>query len=115
VEITPQDLTLDMQRSTAVFRVLQESLTNVERHAAATHVHVRLQRETTELILTVQDDGCGLRADQLDAPRSLGLLGMRERALSIGGQFAVNGLPGKGTTVQMRIPLPQNARAEENV
>jgi PAS domain S-box-containing protein len=103
----PRDpLNLDADRSTAIFRIFQESLTNVARHAQATQVTARLQREEDQLLLEVQDNGRGFDPEDVKARRSLGLLGMQERALLLNGELKVKGVPGSGTTVTLRIPLP---------
>ena len=95
---------MDQERATALFRILQETLTNVARHANATHVSVRLAEEDGILTLEVHDNGQGIAAEQLSASTSLGILGMRERALLLGGEFIISGAPGFGTTVKVRIP-----------
>jgi len=111
--VPAEDLSLDRERSTAVFRILQESLTNVARHAQATEVQVRLFQEAGELILTVQDNGRGIRASELNNPHSLGLVGLRERAWFLDGQCQINGQTGEGTTVELRIPLSAAGKPEE--
>jgi signal transduction histidine kinase len=100
-----EEITLDPERSTAVFRILQEALTNVARHANATKVVVDLRSEAGILILTVRDNGKGIDEKMIFAHHSMGLLGMRERALSFGGKTEVGRLPGRGTLVSMRIPI----------
>jgi signal transduction histidine kinase len=99
------DLSLDDARSTAVFRILQEILTNVARHAAATEVAVTVRIDAGQLTLEVRDNGKGISGGDMDARGSLGLLGMRERAHACNGTIAFTGTPGKGTTVVLRIPL----------
>jgi signal transduction histidine kinase len=98
------DLAIDRERATALFRILQEILTNVARHANATQVSVRLVNEEGSLILEVHDNGKGVSKEELSAGRSLGILGMRERALLLGGELAISGAPAFGTTVTVRIP-----------
>jgi signal transduction histidine kinase len=97
--------TLDRQRSTAVFRILQESLTNIARHAQATVVKVSLAEEAGQVVLTVQDNGRGVTAAEIAEPRAIGLLGMRERAEAFGGSLEIRGVAGAGTTVTARLPL----------
>ena len=94
---------LDRDRQTAMFRILQEALTNVARHAAATHVTVALRQDEDGASLFLRDDGRGLPAAELDAPRSFGLIGMQERASEFGGQVDIQSAPGGGTVVQARI------------
>jgi signal transduction histidine kinase len=96
---------LSKDLSTAAFRVLQESLTNVARHADANHVQVLMRTTEDEFLLTVHDNGKGLQPDP--QRRSLGLVGMRERARQLGGSVMVaNDITG-GVLVQMRVPLRQ--------
>ena len=99
------DLVVDRDRSTALFRILQESLTNVVRHAAATRVEVTLQREGEHIVLTVRDNGKGIQTSQAQAPGSVGLIGVRERALLLGGRCEITGRAGEGTTVVARVPV----------
>jgi PAS domain S-box-containing protein len=99
------DLVLAPEVGTAVFRICQETLTNVARHAHATRVELRLEAEAGALHLTVADNGRGITEQELVNQTSLGLLGMRERALLLGGQVTIAGRPGEGTTVTVRVPL----------
>ena len=92
--------------SVALFRILQETLTNVMRHAAATAVTIRLSHEDQSVVLEIMDNGRGFDASVLPSPRqSLGLLGMRERAAAFGGTLTVTSAPGQGTTIHVSIPL----------
>jgi len=95
----------DAERSTALFRILQEALTNVVRHAEATEVDIRLAREGNRVILAVTDNGCGIAEDKIADARSLGLLGMRERARALGGDILIRRAPGQGAIVEARLPL----------
>jgi PAS domain S-box-containing protein len=99
-----EEIALDSERSTGLFRILQEALTNVARHANATKVIVELKSEAGSLILAVRDDGKGIDEKAIFAHTSMGLLGMRERALSFGGATEVSRLPQGGTLVTARIP-----------
>jgi signal transduction histidine kinase len=99
-----EEIPLDPERSTAAFRILQEALTNVARHANATKVVVDLKSDNGSLILAVRDNGKGIDEKAIYAHNSMGLLGMRERALSFGGTAEVTALPGGGTLVSVRIP-----------
>ena len=102
---TAEEIELDREKSTAVFRILQEILTNVLRHAHATNLYVKLSRTRHHLELEVKDDGCGITQSQRINARSLGLLGMKERALLVGGEVDITGEKGQGTTVLVRVPL----------
>lgn len=98
IEVSPDS-------STAVFRILGETLTNVARHAEATRVEVRLAVKGRSVVLRVKDNGRGITTGEASGTKSLGLLGMRERALLVGGTVQVDGVPHKGTTVTVSIPL----------
>ena len=89
----------------SAFRILQESLTNVARHSAATHVSIRLAQSPAMLLLEVIDDGVGIQPARLEGTHSLGLVGMRERALACGGRVDIISNPGHGTMVSLRVPL----------
>lgn len=105
----PSEFELDRERSTAIFRILQEALTNVARHAQATGVHIRLKGDVERLIMEVIDNGKGITPQALGDRRALGLLGMRERALLLGGEVAIVGRPGQGTRVTVVMPLKRPA------
>ncbi|MDP2137205.1 MAG: PAS domain S-box protein, partial [Candidatus Didemnitutus sp.] len=100
----PESLEIGSERATGVFRVLQEILTNVARHAGATRVEIRLSGRDGELVLAVQDDGRGIDSDALESEHSLGLLSMSERARIMGGRVEISGRAGLGTVVTLTIP-----------
>ena len=100
-----EPLSLDAERSTAIFRIFQESLTNVTRHSKATSVEARLEMEGDQLIFRVHDNGKGFDPEEAKAKKSLGLVGMQERALLLQGEVRIEGTPGSGTTMILRIPL----------
>jgi PAS domain S-box-containing protein len=104
VSLPDADIAIDPERATALFRIFQETLTNVARHANATEVDVRLAKNNGDFSLEVRDNGEGIGEKQLSAGGSLGILGMRERALVFGGEVSIRGAPGEGTTVKVRIP-----------
>jgi signal transduction histidine kinase len=105
VEMPPQFADPDQERSTALFRIFQELLTNVARHANATRVDVKVQEVDDQgLSLSVADNGRGVRQAELESPTALGFLGLRERVLAFGGTLDVQGEEGKGTTVSVTIP-----------
>ena len=99
------DIELSRERATAVFRILQEILTNVLRHAGAANLYVKLGRSRNYFEMEVKDDGRGITESQMRNSRSLGLLGMRERALLVGGEVRITGAEGGGTIVLVRVPL----------
>jgi PAS domain S-box-containing protein len=94
-----------------LFRILQEALTNVARHAEAKHVVIELQVGAAETVLTVRDDGKGIAPGARERATSLGLVGMRERALAIEGTIELTGAPGAGTAVTVRVPRGERASA----
>ena len=94
----------DQDLNTAFFRIFQETLTNIIRHANATRVDVRLSETRDEFVLEVRDNGRGISESDIHNTKSIGLLGMRERAALVGGHVHFHGDPGKGTTVTVRIP-----------
>ena len=96
---------LDKAVITNIFRIYQESLTNVSRHAEATEVHSRLMREEDSLALEIKDNGKGFNISSIESKKTLGLLGMNERVLLIGGQYHIYSSPGKGTLIRITIPL----------
>lgn len=97
--------TLRQHEATAVFRIFQEILTNVARHANASRVKVHLGEDEAAFTMKVQDNGCGITQDKLTRSRNFGLLGMHERALAIGGTMEILGSPRSGTTVILKIPI----------
>jgi signal transduction histidine kinase len=102
------ETTLDTDGATAVFRIFQETLTNVVRHAQATQVEVILEESAAFLTLQVRDNGRGISVSEIRSPKSIGLLGMQERARLRSGEVQFQGRPGEGTTVTVRQPLSMN-------
>jgi len=105
VQMTGGEPQLDSGQATAVYRILQEALTNVARHAQAKRVEIRLHALPTAFELVVTDDGRGITAAEVGASGTLGILGMRERALTWHGRVTVHGAPGRGTTVRVFMPM----------
>jgi len=101
----PPETKLDLDLSTTAFRIFQEILTNVARHARATRVDIELALTPEELRLQVQDNGVGIADADRTGRKSLGLLGMQERALLFGGEVSITGAPGHGTQVNVILPL----------
>jgi signal transduction histidine kinase len=104
VTVPRAEPTLEPDIATAVFRILQEALTNVVRHAQATRVEIALRTDTRRLVLTVRDNGRGISDAARTDPEALGLVGMRERAMMLGGTIRIQGRPRRGTTVTLAIP-----------
>ena len=100
-----ESVALDSEKSTALFRICQESLTNVARHANATVITISLREDEGNIILEISDNGRGITDSEIAHPKSLGVLGMKERAMLLGGDFSIGGSPGKGTSIIVRIPL----------
>jgi PAS domain S-box-containing protein len=100
----PEDIVLDQTRSTAIFRIFQETCTNIARHAKATRVEIVLRETPTAVELRVSDNGKGITKEKISDPKSFGLMGIRERALSLGGEMEITGGENRGTTVWVRIP-----------
>lgn len=104
---------LDAEVATAVFRIMQECLTNVARHARAEHVLVSLKCSDGKLILLVSDDGQGMPVDSASQRNTYGIIGMRERAHNLGGTFDVSSIPWEGTSVQVVLPIKPVDRTQE--
>lgn len=98
------ELSFDKNETNIIFRILQEMLTNITRHAEATHVDVLLSKTDTHFMMEVTDNGIGFQYDDYHQVNTLGLIGMKERALSIGGDIQINSKPGKGTKVRFLLP-----------
>jgi two-component system sensor histidine kinase UhpB len=109
LELPPGAVSLTPKAATSVFRVFQEALTNVARHANATAVNVSLAAQGDQMVLRIEDNGEGIRPEALKDPRSLGLLGMAERAEGLGGQFAVAPSGARGTLVTLQLPRTQKS------
>ncbi|HSR50213.1 MAG TPA: PAS domain S-box protein [Acidobacteriota bacterium] len=112
LDCSAHEIELDQARATAVFRIFQEALTNVARHAEATQVEVKLGEAGGNLVLNVRDNGKGIEAGQSGGTHTFGILGMRERALLLGGQVEIAGQAGAGTTVSLRVPLEAGVRQQ---
>ncbi len=100
-----QDLEIDNQRSTAIFRIFQEALTNIARHSKANKVSISLLTTPSAITLEIKDNGRGITNEQIKDFRSLGIHGMEERTMVFGGQFYIEGLSGSGTTLKIEIPI----------
>lgn len=115
LDLPSRPLALDSKRATTVFRIFQEILTNVARHARASRVEISLKEAPGEVLLEVRDDGVGITPEQYSNPKALGIVGMTERALMLDGELTFFGKPNQGTTVQLRVPLPSSeGRKEES-
>lgn len=106
-EVTMDDEDFDVRGTSAmaIFNILQEALTNVARHSQATKVEIYIKKDSGKLILTVRDNGKGITPDQISGFGSFGIIGMKERAQSCGGNLEISGAHGKGTSVLLSIPV----------
>ena len=102
------ELRLDDAASTAVFRIVQEALTNIARHAGATSVVLNLYRLNNELLVTIRDDGRGIRAEDMDKAESLGLVGMRERVWGMHGEISIGSDEPPGTRIDIVLPMAEH-------
>jgi signal transduction histidine kinase len=100
-----KDVYLDESRSIVVFRIVQESLTNISRYAQASRVLVGLGTTADGLGVEIQDDGIGFDPVAVEANKTFGLLGMRERAFALGGRLDIVSAPGQGATIGLTIPM----------
>jgi PAS domain S-box-containing protein len=104
VTVEPAEVEIKGQVSTVLYRVFREALTNVLRHADATHVFIRLSQRLDSIFLTIRDDGRGITKKELKGTKSLGLVGIRERLRMVGGTFTIEGKTGSGTVLSVEVP-----------
>ncbi|HEY6843912.1 MAG TPA: PAS domain S-box protein [Thermoanaerobaculia bacterium] len=104
LSIRPSDLEVDAPRAVALYRIFEEALTNIARHAEATRVDIRLRQQSGEIVLEVRDDGRGITTEQLEAADSFGLIGMRERVEAFSGRLQIQ-TTGKGSIVTAALPV----------
>ncbi|KRB93098.1 CHASE domain-containing protein [Noviherbaspirillum sp. Root189] len=107
--MSEKEFYLDDTRATSLFRILQESLTNVIRHAKATHVVIELYREAGQLVMKITDNGIGIYPETRNSANSFGLVGVEERIHALNGKFVITSAPGKGTTLTTYIPIDSDA------
>ncbi|WP_020693841.1 ATP-binding response regulator [Noviherbaspirillum massiliense] len=105
LQMCEADLVLDDERATALFRILQESLNNVLRHAQATQTRIELYKQDDRLFMSVEDNGVGFFPGDQRKSKSFGLVGIKERIATLGGEFSIANGPGYGTTLSVSIPL----------
>ena len=113
VRVPESEPVLSGDQSTALFRILQEALTNVARHSRAGAVEVSLHVKDGLLTLAVNDDGVGFAGDMLSKKNSFGLLGMRERALVLGGELRITSAPNQGTKISVSIPVQTDRKVDQ--
>jgi PAS domain S-box-containing protein len=114
-KVAPRSCEVDLGqgRNMALFRIVQEALTNVARHANAANVEVSLKQRNGSVVLQIKDDGRGVKDEEINSSKSIGIVGMRERARLYNGQMQIKGNPGKGTTVKVIIPCKEESSAED--
>lgn len=106
-----EEVELHEPYATAVFRIVQESLANIAKHAGASKVSVSIERIPGAVVLQVRDDGRGFVLDAPRKPYSLGLMGLRERTQLLKGSIGIDSQPGQGTCIDVRIPVPETGAA----
>jgi PAS domain S-box-containing protein len=107
-----QHMNIDPKASTILFRLIQETLTNIMRHSGASSVSINMKKTAAQLIIEVKDNGVGINESDMKASRSLGILGMRERVSILNGTLKIEGAPGKGTKIKISIPASEVAESE---
>jgi len=100
-----EEFDVDLDKSIAIYRIVQEALTNVARHASATEVNITIDQKNNKLFLSVQDNGIGMEEKQRNDMKKFGITGMNERAYIIGGDLQITSEPRKGTKINLTIPL----------
>jgi signal transduction histidine kinase len=114
VNINEVDCDINKNIQTVIYRITQESLTNIMRHANASKVSISVKETAGLIYLDVKDNGKGITTEEIQNGRSLGLVGMKERAYFVGGSFDVSGEPGKGTKISVAIPSIKQINGDEN-
>lgn len=105
VRFNTENIVMDKDRSTVIYRIFQEALTNVARHASASVVNASMEKKDGKLTLKIKDNGKGISKEQLSSMKSFGIIGIRERACFVGGEAKIEGRKGRGTTITVKIPL----------
>ncbi len=112
VNIESDDIVLEDERSSALFRIFQEALTNIFRHSKASRVYIELSKDAQNVYLTIEDNGIGISDEKIQGSNSFGLLGIRERVLFLNGEVSIKGVKGEGTRISVRVPL-QKSKGEQ--
>ena len=108
IESFENNLDIKGEYATAVFRITQEALTNIIRHADAKHVKIQVKLVNSNILLTVHDDGKGFKKHLLTTEKTFGVFGMQERAAMLGGEMQIISTPDKGTRINVSLPLKYN-------
>jgi signal transduction histidine kinase len=112
VSFHPEDIVPDKNISIVIFRIFQEALTNIMRHAGATEVKASLKAEDSMVTLEVKDNGKGITEKEIARPSSFGLLGIRERVNFLGGGVTISGIRNRGTTIEVNLPFRRKGKGE---
>jgi signal transduction histidine kinase len=107
-----ENIDLSREQATAIFRILQEALTNIIRHAKATIVNITIEKTGDEFVLEIRDNGKGITQTEQSDLRSFGLMSMRERAQLAGGSLDIVGVTQKGTALTLRVPIQGHAKLD---
>ncbi|OWW22453.1 CHASE domain-containing protein [Noviherbaspirillum denitrificans] len=110
LHVSEQEIVVDDMRATSLFRILQESLTNVIRHSKATRVVIELYQDDNRVVMKITDNGIGIYPETRQSSNSFGLVGVEERIHALDGEFIITSAPGKGTTLTIYIPLASGGR-----
>lgn len=114
LDVSEDYIELDDASATTAFRILQESLTNIMRHSKASEVHIQLRKNNKQFLMLVSDNGQGFNVEAATSKNTFGLMGIKERALMLGGHCDIVSSPGEGTSIVLAIPLTQNAKGADN-
>jgi PAS domain S-box-containing protein len=106
--VFPKNIKIDNKIATPLFKMFQEIITNVARHSQATEVNIFFRKQKGIIQLIIHDNGVGIKAEEINNKKSLGILGMQERTMILGGNIQIDGIEGKGTTIKIEIPLKLN-------
>jgi signal transduction histidine kinase len=104
---------IDEMRAMLIYRIVQESLTNISRYAKAREIKILIHFTPREIDVSITDDGCGFDPGEVMIKKTFGLLGMRERALTLGGDLMILSRPGRGTTIAVKVPLKRQSLEAE--
>lgn len=105
--LTEEDFTLNIEKAISVFRVFQEAMTNIARHSGASRANITLEIENGRIVLKIADNGRGITAEEIEKNTSLGILGMKERIMLLGGLWRIKGTKVNGTVVEIKVPLDE--------
>jgi signal transduction histidine kinase len=105
LKITPSNIDVSTQMSMAVFRIVQEALTNALKHSRANLARISITQSAQKLSIEIIDNGCGITLDQIQSTKTLGISSMKSRVTQLNGQFEISGKPGEGTRIGIVFPM----------